>query len=231
MMMDEKPSTIAIDGPAASGKTTLAKLIADDLGYLFFDTGVMYRAVTWISIKRGVDLKAEQLISSLANSIRIDVSPPSKNDGRDTDVIVDGEDITWEIRKNNVDSNVSLVSSYLGVRDALTTQQRRIGSRGKVVMVGRDIGTVVLPDADLKIFLDASVEIRARRRYLENLKRGDNERYELILKGLEERDEFDSSREIAPLRAAADAYIIDTDELDIDQVFNEAKRLIKQWRR
>jgi len=227
--MKMKPSKIAIDGPAASGKSTISKLIADDLGYLFFDTGVMYRAVTWAAIQRDVDILDELSISDLANTIRIDVFPPSQEDGRVSDIEVDGEDITWEIRRPEVDANVSVVSTYQGVRDALTKQQRRIGDQGRIVMVGRDIGTVVLPSADLKIFLDASSEVRARRRYLENLGRDDCLSYGEILETLKKRDKIDSTREIAPLRAADDAVVINTDGLDINQVFSQSKEIISQW--
>jgi cytidylate kinase len=161
------PSVIAIDGPAASGKSTLARLLAEELGYLYFDTGVMYRAVTWIALQRNLVIEDEAAITSLAQSIPIDVRPPSKQDGRAYDVWVEGQDITWQIRRPEVDANVSPVSAYAGVRQALSAQQRRIGQRGRVVMVGRDIGTVVLPEAGLKIYLDASAEERARRRYKE----------------------------------------------------------------
>ena len=226
--MNAKPITIAIDGPAASGKSTIAKLIADDLGYLYFDTGVMYRAVTWISIQKGADLHNEELISSIANNIRIDVAPPSKEDGRDSDISADGVDITWDIRQPEVDANVSLVSSYQGVRNALTEQQRRIGQQGRIVMAGRDIGTVVLPKADLKIFLDASSEVRAQRRYLENLDRS-GESYEEHLKNIKKRDKFDSTRVIAPLCAADDAIVINTDKLTINQVYAQIRKLITQW--
>ena len=229
--INKKPSKIAIDGPAASGKSTIAKLIADELGYLLFDTGVMYRAVTWAAIQRGVDLADEFLVTGLANTIRIEVFPPSQEDGRVSDIFADGKDITWKIRKPEVDVNVSQVSAYQGVRNALTKQQRRIGEQGKIVMVGRDIGTIVLPDADLKIFLDASAEVRARRRHLENLGRDDCLSYESILETLRKRDKIDSTREIAPLRAADDAIVINTDGLDIDQVFYQSKKIISRWRK
>ena len=145
------PSIIAIDGPAASGKTTVACKIAEKLEYMFFDTGVMYRAVAFAVLDKGINIEDEKACTELAETIHIDVLPPSKNDGRTNDVSVDGKDCTWEIRNSAVSQNVSQVSTYQGVRDALTQQQRRIGLQGNVIMVGRDIGTVVLPDADLKI--------------------------------------------------------------------------------
>ena len=217
------PNTIAIDGPAASGKSTLGKLLADELGYLFFDTGVMYRAVTWAALDRGIEIKNEELITSLCQNIDIDVRPPTKEDGRNCDILVDGRDITWEIRQADVDANVSIVSIYQGVRNAMTYLQRQIGLRGKVVMVGRDIGTVVVPEADLKIFLDASVEERARRRWLELQSRGDQVDLQEILCSMQIRDELDSSRKIAPLRPAEDAVILCSDGMDIEQVLYTVK--------
>jgi cytidylate kinase len=216
------PSIVAIDGPAASGKSTLGFRLAESLGYLYFDTGLMYRAVTWLALTRGVDINDAVAITRLAEDVPIEVAPPSLEDGRPCDVVVDGHDITWEIRKSEVESNVSAVSAYSGVRKALTLQQRRIGSRGRVVMVGRDIGTVVLPEADLKIYLDASAEERARRRYDEILSHGGKASYDDILAKMIERDRIDSTRAIAPLKPAHDAIILDSDRLDADAVFEKA---------
>jgi cytidylate kinase len=140
------PKIIAIDGPAASGKSTLGKMLADNLGYLYLDTGVMYRAVTWAALHDALTIQDEGAITELAEKINIDIRPASKEDGRNYDVWVNGVDITWEIRRPEVEANVSMVSAYPGVRSAMTNQQRRIGLRGNVVMVGRDIGTVVLPE-------------------------------------------------------------------------------------
>jgi cytidylate kinase len=219
------PSIIAIDGPAASGKSTLGRRLADSLGYLFFDTGVMYRAVTWGALQRGLDIADETAITNLAETAQIDVRPPSRDDGRACDVLLEGTDITWETRRPDVEANVSPVSAYRGVRQALASQQRRIGLRGRVVMVGRDIGTVVLPEADLKIYLDASAEERAIRRYKEILQRGGQADYEQILEGVRKRDEIDSTRAFSPLRAAGDAVIIDSDKLDADEVFKKVEAL------
>ncbi|MFH1632426.1 MAG: (d)CMP kinase [Chloroflexota bacterium] len=220
------PSIIAIDGPAASGKSTLAKLLADELSYLFFDTGVMYRVVTWAALQRGAALDDGDEITSLAEAIQIDVHPPSQDDGRAYDVLADGRDVTWEIRCPEVDANVSVVSAYPGVRRALLAQQRRIGQRGRVVMVGRDIGTVVLPEADLKVYLDASAEERARRRHKECQARGETLTFESILAAMRKRDKIDSTRDVAPLRAAADAIILDSDGLSIEQVLERMKDLL-----
>ena len=211
-------NTIAIDGPAASGKSTVGSKVADALGYLFFDTGVMYRAVTWTALQHEVNILDENEVSKIAKDIPIDVQPPSINDGRSSDVVVEGEDITWACRKPEVDANVSAVASYAGVRTALSEQQRRIGLRGNVVMVGRDIGTVVIPEAKLKIYLDASAEERAQRRYNEIITRGGDADYAEILTKVKERDHVDSTRALSPLRPADDAIIIDSDNLDINQV-------------
>ena len=211
-------NTIAIDGPAASGKSTVGTKVAEALGYTFFDTGLMYRAVTWIALQHKVNISDENAVSKIAKDVPIDVQPPSKDDGRSSDVIVEGEDITWACRKPEVNANVSAVSAYAGVRSALSEQQRRIGLRGKVVMVGRDIGTVVLPEAKLKIYLDASAEERAQRRYDEVSSRGEDANYAEILTKVKERDHVDSTRALAPLHPADDAVIIDSDNLNINQV-------------
>jgi cytidylate kinase len=221
------PNIIAIDGPAASGKSTLGRRVADSLGYLFFDTGVMYRAVTWAMLQRGIDVNDEAAVTYLAETAQIDVLGPSQTDGRACDVLLDGTDITWETRRPEVDANVSPVSAFRGVRQALASQQRRIGLRGRVVMVGRDIGTVVLPEADLKIYLDASAEERARRRYQENLQRKGQADYEEILAGVRRRDEIDSTRAFSPLRAAEDAVILDSDKLNADEVFARVETLCR----
>lgn len=220
------PSTIAIDGPAASGKSTIAREVAARLNYLFFDTGVMYRAVTLAAIQRGVSPAQESAVTTLARGVSIDVRPPSRDDGRHCDVILEGKDVTWAIRTAEVEANVSQVSAYAGVRTAMTQRQREIGLRGRVVMVGRDIGTVVLPEADMKIYLDASVEARAERRYHENTGRGDEISYQDVLESMRERDRIDSTRKLAPLRPAADAVILDTTGLTVEQVLEKTLALL-----
>lgn len=221
-------SIIAIDGPAASGKSTLGQKLAKALGYLYFDTGVMYRAVTWLALQRRINFHDGAAITALAEHIQIDVRPPSIDDGRGYDVLVDDQDVTWDIRRPEVDANVSVVSAYPGVREALTAQQRRIGLRGKVVMVGRDIGTVVLPEADLKIYLDASVDERARRRYEELRARGEPAVLEEIFTVMCKRDRIDSTRQVAPLRPADNALIFDSDGLDADQVLEQILGIINR---
>jgi cytidylate kinase len=220
------PSTIAVDGPAASGKSTIGGLLAERLGYVYFDTGVMYRAVTWAVIARGIAVKDEAAVTGLAERLRIDVFRPTVADGRQYTILADGQDVTWEIRSPEVDLGVSPVSAYPGVRAALTAQQRRIGRQGKVVMVGRDIGTVVLPDAGLKIYLDATVEERAGRRFREMLDRGEPAEFDQVLASVRRRDEIDSGRALAPLRAADDAIVIDTTALGIQEVLERVLALV-----
>lgn len=221
-----RPTTIAIDGPAASGKSTLGALLADDLGYLYFDTGVMYRAVTLAALQRGLSIDDEAAVGDLARQVCIDVRPPSVADGRAYDVLLDGQDVTWAIRTDAVNAHVSPVSTYAAVRKAMTDQQRRIAHEQPVVMVGRDIGTVVVPEADLKIFLDASVEIRAERRYQEMVSRGEHPDFDVVLVSLRNRDRIDSSRAIAPLKPAEDAVVICADDLSILEVLQKAKELV-----
>ncbi len=223
----QTPSVIAIDGPAASGKSTIGLRLAEALGYLFFDTGVMYRAVTWLALERGIDVRDEDAVTALAEGAQIDIAPASQADGRACDVFVNSREITWETRTRKVDANVSIVAAYAGVRKALSQQQRRIGQRGNIVMVGRDIGTVVLPEADLKIYLDATAEERARRRYDEIVARGGTPEYEAILKRVIERDRIDSTRDVAPLRAAEDAVVLNSDQLDADEVFERVLALVQ----
>jgi cytidylate kinase len=219
------PSIIAIDGPAASGKSTLGRRLADSLGYLFLDTGVMYRAITWLVLQQGIAVEDEEAVTALAEQISIDIRAPSVHDGRACDVIVDGRDITWEARSASVDANVSAVSAYRGVRKAMSEQQRRIGQRGQVVMVGRDIGTVVLPEAEVKVYLDASATERARRRFEELRRRGVESTLHDVLSAVLERDRIDSTRDIAPLRVAPDAVLIDSEKLSADEVFQQVRRL------
>ncbi len=220
------PNIIAIDGTAASGKSTIAELLAKKLDYLYFDTGVMYRAVTLAALNRAVDLTCEDAITELARTIKIDIQQTTNNDGRKFDVMLDGIDVTWEIRSEAVDENVSVVSAYPGVRVAMTQQQKQIGSKGRIVMAGRDIGTVVLPQADLKIYLDASVESRALRRQKELAARGIDLPYAEILESMIKRDQIDSTRATAPLKPAEDAVVIQTDDLSVQEVYNKVLELL-----
>mgnify|MGYP000985470478 FL=1 len=218
--------TIAIDGPAASGKSTVGARLAHRLGYLYFDTGVMYRAVTWAALDRGVAIDDEEAITRLAEELEIRVLRPTLDDGRQYTVLADGRDITWDIRSPEVNQGVSPVSAYLGVRRALTARQRAIGADGGVVMVGRDIGTVVLPEAEIKVYLDASLHERARRRHLEDLRRGKASDMAEVIRDLRRRDRIDSTRAAAPLRPADDAIILDSTNLTADQVVERIVALV-----
>ncbi|UCC65775.1 MAG: (d)CMP kinase [Anaerolineae bacterium] len=219
------PFIIAIDGPAASGKSTVGSLLAERLGYVYFDTGVMYRAVTWIALQRGIPIEDEARVSALAEAIHIEVLRPTVDDGRQYTVLVNGQDVTWNLRRPEVDRGVSPVSAYAGVRRALTAQQRRLGLQGDIVMVGRDIGTVVVPEADFKIYLDATVDERARRRWKELQLRDSSTGLDEVLAAMERRDELDSSRALAPLRPAEDAHLLDTTGLSVEQVLDR----IEAW--
>jgi cytidylate kinase len=219
---------IAIDGPAASGKSTAAEALAARLDFLYFDTGVMYRAVTLAGLKKFGSIDNEGDISSLSKHIHIDVQTPTQEDGRMFDVLLDGEDVTWEIRSPRVTANVSKVSAYPVVREEMTNQQRKIGDKGNVVMVGRDIGTVVMPDADYKFYIDASAEVRAQRRYDEVVARGEEASYDEMLEAIRKRDQFDSTRAVAPLVPAEDAIHILNDELTREEVVEKMLMVIQK---
>ena len=223
--MPESESTIAIDGPGAVGKTTVGRMLADRIGFLFIDTGVMYRAVTAVAIQRDVNTDDEDAVTGLARSVDIRITRgPGPGSQR---VIVDANDVTNSIRSQAVDRRVSAVSSYSGVREAMVDQQRALASREGVVMVGRDIGTVVLPDAKLKIYLTATAEARARRRYAELGDAGSDVSFESVLQALERRDKTDSERAHSPLKPALDSIIVDTSHLTADQVVD---RIMELWR-
>jgi cytidylate kinase len=226
---------IAIDGPVASGKSSIGKRLADRLGYLFFDTGVMYRAVTYLALQALGSAEDTERVTTLARRAHIDILPPETADGRDSTILAglgaldpsDAvlQDITWEIRNKAVENNVSLVAAMPEVRRLLTEQMRRVGLRGRVVMVGRDVGTVILPEADLKVFLTATVESRARRRFEEVAGRGEARDQADILANLRERDRIDSTRAVAPLRPAPDAIVLDTTDLSLEEVLERIGEL------
>ena len=211
-----KPSTIAIDGPVAAGKTAVGTLLAHHLGYSFIDTGSMYRAITWAALKDKVDTEDETELTSLAHRVQIEVIPSDGLAG--PKIKIDGEDITVVLRTRDVEQKVSLVSRFTQVRQAMVARQRTLAQRGKIVMAGRDIGTVVIPDADLKIFLTASPEERARRRHHDMEEMGQTLDLAQVLEGLLQRDKLDTERANSPLRAGDDAHIIDTDHIDLAQV-------------
>jgi len=209
---------IAIDGPAAAGKSTVANLLADRLGALLFDTGALYRAVALQSLRLGVDAGNAEGLCDIAAHVSIEIRPPSVADSRLYDVLLNGEDVTWKVRDPNIGAIVSQVAEHHDVRAALLPLQRRIAASGPVVMVGRDIGTVVVPDATVKVYLDATPEERARRRFKEISARGGQESFPQVIQETRFRDEIDKSRISAPLRVSCDAIRIETDDLTIEEV-------------
>ena len=213
-----KPQLIAIDGPVAVGKSSVGSLLARRLGYVFFDTGMMYRAFTWKVLKSGIPIKDEQKLCQLANTTKFDFVPLQ---GCRLSPFIDDEDVFSKLLCPEVEAHVALVSKIAGVRQTLILEQRRLAQRGKVVMAGRDIGTVVLPWAELKVFLTASTEERARRRYKELLDRGENSSLEIVLADLKKRDKMDIHRTVSPLKPAEDAIIIDTENLSLEQVVDK----------
>lgn len=221
----EKGLQVAIDGPASSGKSTVAKIIAKRFGYVYCDTGAMYRSVTWAALENGIDVSDTKQVIDLARRIKITFEPGQP----DQRVFVDGHEVTKDIRTEKIAANVSAVAAIPEVRAQMVEQQRQIAQAGGIVMDGRDIGTTVLPDAQVKVFLVASAHERARRRYEENLQKG------LATQSLDEleaaiklRDQKDSTRKVSPLTQAKDAILIDTTSLTIDQVVDEISALIKK---
>jgi cytidylate kinase len=213
-----KPQLIAIDGPVAVGKSSVGSLLAKRLGYIFFDTGMIYRAFTWKILKSGISSDDKQKLCKLANTTKFDFVPSKEGA---LSLFIDGEDISSKLLHPEIEELVPLIAKVAGVRQAMVSEQRKLAQRGKVVMAGRDIGTVVLPWAELKIFLTASTEERARRRYKELLKRGENSSLEIVLADLKKRDEMDIHRPISPLKPAEDAIIIDTENFSLEQVVDK----------
>lgn len=208
--------SIAIDGPAGSGKSVVARALARELGLLYVDTGAMYRAVTWKALQTGVSLDAREAMATLARAIRLELRPdPGTPSGYR--VMADGEDITSALSSPEVDGVVGRVAAQPLVRQVLSRRQREIGLQGGVVMVGRDIATVVLPEARYKIYLDASLEERARRRLLELNGRGKAIDFDTVLAQMRERDRLDTERETAPLQVGEGAMVVDTTHCTIDE--------------
>jgi cytidylate kinase len=218
-----KPQLIAIDGPVAVGKSSVGSLLARRLGYVFFDTGMVYRAFTWKVLKSGIPPGDEEKLCQLVNTTKFDFVPIKS--GWYLSPLIDDEDISSKVLCPEIEEQVSLTSKIAGVRQALVLEQRRLAQRGKLVMAGRDIGTVVLPWAELKIFLTASTEERAMRRYKELLERGENTSLEIVLADLRRRDEIDTHRTISPLKPAEDAIIIDTENFSLEQVIDKTYAL------
>ena len=216
-----KHVAIAIDGPAAAGKSTVAKIVAKRLGFVYIDTGAMYRAFTWYVLHRVVDPKNEEASCSLIPEVRISL----KEDGS---VFVCGHDVTRAIREPLVSSNVSYIASYKGIRLALIDLQRELGEKDNCVMDGRDIGSYVLPHAEVKIFQIASVETRAKRRFLENQEKGIPTTYEEVVADVKNRDYIDSHRDFDPLMQAEDAIPLDTSDMTIEEVVDAILRIVEE---
>ena len=218
---------VAVDGPAAAGKSTVAAAVARRIDGVYFDTGVLYRALTLAARERGINPDDAEQLAELAAHLDVEVRPPSVNDGRQFDVLLNGRDVTWAIRAPEVDREVSAVSAHPNVRRALLDLQRRIARSGRVVMVGRDIGTVVVPDADVKIWLDASIEERARRRQADLAMQGIQRSLDDLRDEMAMRDRLDASRGTAPMQPAADAVRINTDDRSIEEVVDMVTRLVE----
>lgn len=214
---------IAIDGPASAGKSTVAKIVAKDLQYVYCDTGAMYRVVTLKAIQNGIDLNDETKISEMLNDtdIRFEPGEPVQK------VFLDGNEVTEDIRQTNVTNSVSTIAAQKEVREVLTNWQRDLAKNGGIVMDGRDIGSAVLPNAEVKIFLIASVQERAERRYKENIAKGMETDLEQLKKEIEIRDHKDSTRKISPLTKASDAIEVDTTSMSIQDVVNEILRIVE----
>ena len=216
-----KKISIAIDGPAAAGKSTIAKLVAKKLNYTYIDTGAMYRCVAYFAYKNEVKFEDEQGVCALLKDIHIDMMPDGK-------IYLNNEDVSSLIRQNEVSLGASKVSAYGLVREFLVNQQREMAKNGGVILDGRDIGTVVLKDAELKIYQIASIECRALRRHKENLKRGLESDLEKIAKEIEQRDYQDMTRAISPLKKAEDAIEIDTSDMTLEEVVSAVMKLVEE---
>jgi cytidylate kinase len=210
--------TVAIDGPVAAGKTTVGGLVARRLGAIAFDTGMLYRAVAHEVVRRGADPNDRDAVAAIAKAIDVKLRPPSIDDGRLADVLVDGRDVTGGLRSPEIDRALPPVAANPAVREALLAPQRRIATSGRVVTIGRDIGTVVVPDAEFKFYLDAPADIRAQRRYAEMKERGEAVGEDDVRRDLQARDARDMSRADAPLRRAEDAVYLDSTNLSANEV-------------
>jgi cytidylate kinase len=214
---------IAIDGPAGAGKSTVARKLADKLGFVYIDTGAMYRALTWKALEQGIDPSNEEELDKLASTITIHI----ENDGGQQKVLCDGEDLTAAIRLPEVSAAVSAVASHSTIRRTMVKQQQKLASDVSVVMDGRDIGECVLPDAEYKFFITASVEERARRRAAELARSGVNTDYSDVLEEIVKRDRNDSEREIGALKVLPESIIIDSTALSVEQVLEQMLAIIQ----
>jgi len=215
---------VAIDGPAGTGKGTITKLVAEELGLINIDTGAMYRCVALEAYRKGINETEIEKLEKLLENIDIQL----KRESGELKVFLNGEDVSEAIRTPEVNSCVAKYAAVKCVRDKMTPLQRKMGENSNIIMEGRDIGTAVFPNADVKIYLDASVEERALRRYKQNLEKGINQPYEEVLESIKQRHILETTREINPLRKAEDATLVDTTELNIEQVKNRVIEIIKE---
>jgi cytidylate kinase len=216
-----KKIKIAIDGPAASGKSTTAKKISQRLDYIYIDSGAMYRALTLAVLRSNVDIYDEPAILNIAKKVNINF--------HDKKTFLENEDVSNEIRLPKITKVISIISAYAGIRNVMVKNQRKIAEKGGVVMDGRDIGTVVLPDSEVKIFLNASIEERAKRRYRELKGKNIEVGYEEIKREIMERDKIDSSRDVAPLKPADDAHIIDTSDMTVNEQVDAVMNIVSKY--
>lgn len=222
--MNALENVIAIDGPAGAGKSTVAKLLAQRLNFKYLDTGAMYRALTYLALKKKMDIKNKKMLGKLASEV--DIKFVTVDDGLNH-IKINGLDITDKIRSSKVDENVSIVARVKEVRKAMVKIQRKIAKEGKIVMDGRDIGSRVLPDAEIKFFVTASLKERARRRHLELLQRGKNVSYQSVKAKIACRDRLDCQRKISPLIKTKDAILINTTNLSINQTVDKMYSIVK----
>lgn len=222
--MNTKKIAIAIDGPAGAGKSSISKVVANELGYLYIDTGAMYRGVTWAVLDSHVDVKNQKDVESLLPSLDLTLEPTANA----CKVFVKGQDVTNLIRQQQINENVSTIASYKGVREYLVERQQAMAAVGGVILDGRDIGSVVLPKAELKIYLTASVDARAKRRWLEVQGTSNEQSLEDIKKNVESRDEMDKNRDQSPLVCVEDAIVVDSSNMTFDETVEHILHLVQE---
>ena len=222
--MNTKKIAIAIDGPAGAGKSSISKVVANELGYLYIDTGAMYRGVTWAVLDSHVDVKNQKDVESLLPSLDLTLEPTANA----CKVFVKGQDVTDLIRQQQINENVSTIASYKGVREYLVERQQAMASVGGVILDGRDIGSVVLPKAELKIYLTASVDARAKRRWLEVQGTSNEQSLEDIKNNVESRDEMDKNRDESPLVCVEDAIVVDSSNMTFDETVEHILHLVQE---
>lgn len=230
--MKKNGLVIAIDGPAAVGKSTIGKIIARELGFLYIDTGAIYRAITWKVLKNNINVYDEDTISNLVSNTYITIKRKNRNSLKGYyNIFIDGEDVTEEIRSPKIDQNVSQIAKLPKIRKQLIYLQRKLAKKGNIIIEGRDIGSVILPQADIKLYFTASEEERIKRRYKELIDKGYNIDYKEVKKQIVQRDETDSKRKYAPLIKAKDAILIDSTEKSIEEVKDKILKTIKKYRK